>query len=151
MPQSIWVHPLWHGLNGPMVIFPVINVVLAIPKSLYNCQDASNGHISSPWWNAFLRGYANLTIFKFYKPAFYEVFPGTSYSFSNFAFFLLSFLALFPMICVSRFLAPFLFLSPLGIVLSLGYGILRRSRKKRENTNCAEDTVTVIGSKWAKE
>jgi hypothetical protein len=32
-------------------------------------------------------------------------------------------------------------------LLALGYGSKRRSRKKRKNVNCAEDTVTVTGSK----
>jgi hypothetical protein len=35
--------------------------------------------------------------------------------------------------------------------LALGYGSKRRSKKKRKNANCAKDTMTVTGSKWAKE
>jgi hypothetical protein len=35
--------------------------------------------------------------------------------------------------------------------LALGYGIKRRSRNKRENANCMEDTVTVFGLKRTKE
>jgi hypothetical protein len=34
-----------------------------------------------------------------------------------------------------------------GGLLALGYGSKRRSRKKKENVNFAEDTVTVTGSK----
>jgi hypothetical protein len=48
----------------------------------------------------------------------FEFLSGTSYNFSSFSFFLLSFLASFSVICVSRFLFPFLFLSFLSIVTS---------------------------------
>jgi hypothetical protein len=34
-----------------------------------------------------------------------------------------------------------------GGMLALGYGSMKRSRKKRENVNCTKDIVTVIGSK----
>jgi hypothetical protein len=34
-----------------------------------------------------------------------------------------------------------------GGLLSLGYGRKRRLMKKRKNVNCAEDTVTITGSK----
>jgi hypothetical protein len=38
-----------------------------------------------------------------------------------------------------------------GGLLSLGYGSKQRSRKKRQNVNYVEDTVTVTGSKRAKD
>jgi hypothetical protein len=34
-----------------------------------------------------------------------------------------------------------------GVLLALGYGSMQRSRKKKENVNFTEDTVTVTGSK----
>jgi hypothetical protein len=34
-----------------------------------------------------------------------------------------------------------------GVLLALSYGSKRRSRKKRENVNCMEDTMMVTGSK----
>jgi hypothetical protein len=98
MPQSIRFHPLGHGLNNPMAIFLAITAFLAIPKHHSNGQDASNGHIASSWRSDILRCSVISTRFKFYKPSFCEVFSGTSCCFSNFAFFLLSFLAFFPVI-----------------------------------------------------
>jgi hypothetical protein len=98
MPQSIRFHPLWRGPNGPMVIFPAITTFLAILEHRSNGQDASNGHIASPWRSASLRCSAIPARFKFCKPSFCEVFSGTSCNFSNFSFFLLSFLAFFPVI-----------------------------------------------------
>jgi hypothetical protein len=98
MPQSIRFHPLWHGPNGPMAIFLAITVFLTILEHRSNGRDASNGHIASSWRSAILRCSAIPARFKFCKPAFCEVFSGTSCSLSNFSFFLLSFLAFFPVI-----------------------------------------------------
>jgi hypothetical protein len=55
------------------------------------------------------------TKFQFCKFSFYEVPSGT---FCNFSLFLLSFLAFFPVIFVSVFLFPFLFLPSFNIVTS---------------------------------
>jgi hypothetical protein len=118
MPQSIQFYPLWRGLNGPMEIVPVINAFLAVLEHRSNSQDASNGHIASPWKSSSLCFFAIPVRFKFYKPSFYEVLSGTSCNFSIFTFFLLSFISFFSVICVSRFLFPFLFLSSLSIVTS---------------------------------
>jgi hypothetical protein len=52
--RPLWPAPLWHGLNGPMVIFLAITVFLAIPEHHSNGRDASNGHIASSWRSAFL-------------------------------------------------------------------------------------------------
>jgi hypothetical protein len=49
MPQSMQFHPLWHGPNGPMAIFLAITAFLSILEHRSNGQDASNGHIASPW------------------------------------------------------------------------------------------------------
>jgi hypothetical protein len=49
MPRSIQFHPLWCGLNGPMVNVPAITVFLAVLECHSNGRDASNGHIASPW------------------------------------------------------------------------------------------------------
>jgi hypothetical protein len=97
-PQSMQFHPLWHGPNGPMANFPAINAFLAVLEHRSNGWDASNGHISSSWRSANIRCYDIPTKFQFYKPSFCEVLYGTSCNFSNFAFFLLSVLAFFPVI-----------------------------------------------------
>ena len=81
----------------------------------------SNGHIASPGQSPILCGSAVPARFKSFKPASYEVFHlffVASYRFSNFSFFLLSFLALFPVIWVTGFLFPLSLLSSLGIVTS---------------------------------
>jgi hypothetical protein len=98
MCPSMCIYPLWHGLNGPMAVFLEITVFLAILERHSNDQDTSNGHIASPWRSPILRGSTISTRFKFLKPASYEVFSGTYYSFCNFAFFILRFLAFFPVI-----------------------------------------------------
>jgi hypothetical protein len=98
MPLSIRFHPLGHSPNGPMASFPAITTFLAILGCHSNGQDASNGHIVSPWRSASLRCSAILTRFKFYKPVSCEVFPGPSYNFFRFSFFLLIFLTLFHVI-----------------------------------------------------
>jgi hypothetical protein len=96
--QPIRFHPLWRGPNGPMVIFLEITVFLSVPEHCSNGRDASNGHIASPWRSVILCCSAIPMRFKFHKPSFCEVLYGTSCNFSNFAFFLLSFLAFFPVI-----------------------------------------------------
>jgi hypothetical protein len=98
MPQSIQIHLLWRGLSSPMTVFLSITMFLAIPKRHFNGRGASNGHIASLWQSPILCCSVIPPKFKFFKPASCEVFYGTSCSFSNFAFFLLSFLAFFPMI-----------------------------------------------------
>ena len=77
-----------------------------------------NNYIDSPWRSAMCHCSnipAKLPIYRF---SVYEVPSGTFCNFSNFALFLLSFLAFFPVIFVSVFFFPLWFLSPLGIVTS---------------------------------
>jgi len=118
MPRSIQFHLLWHSPNGPMVNVSAITTFLAILERRSNGRDDSNGHISPPWGSANLHYFAIPAKFKLCKPSFCEFLSGNSCNFPSFAFFLLSFLAFFPVICISGFLFPFLFLSPLGIVTS---------------------------------
>jgi hypothetical protein len=118
MHPSMQIHLLWHSPNGPMVVFPSITVFLAILEHYANGRGISNGHISSSWRIPILHGFAIPTRFKFCRYASCEVFSGTSGSFSNLDFFLLSFLAFFPVIQLSGFLFPFLFLSSLSMVTS---------------------------------
>jgi hypothetical protein len=92
------IHLLWRGFNGLMEIFPAITAFLAILECRSNGRDTSHGHISSPWRSVSLNCFAILVRFKFCNPSFYEVFSGTSCNFYIFSFFLLSFLAFFPMI-----------------------------------------------------
>jgi hypothetical protein len=118
MLQSMKFHPLWCGTNGPREIFQAITVFLVVLECHSNGRDASNGNISSSWRSSNIR-FSNIPVkFQFCKPSFCEVLSGTSCNFSNFSFFLLSFLAFFPIIYVSGFLFPFMFLSLLGMVTS---------------------------------
>jgi hypothetical protein len=116
MPQLTRFHPLWHGPNGLMAIFPEITMFLVVPEHRSNARDASNGHIVSSWKSSNLHCSSILARFKFCKPSFCKVLSRTSCIFSNFSFLLLMFLAFFPVIYVSGFLFPFLFLSSLSIV-----------------------------------
>jgi hypothetical protein len=49
MPQSISFHLLWHGSNGPMVVFLEITVFLTALEPHSNGRDTSNGHVASLW------------------------------------------------------------------------------------------------------
>jgi hypothetical protein len=49
MPQSIRFRLLWHGPNGPTIIFSSLTMFLAILKRHSNGWDASNGHIALTW------------------------------------------------------------------------------------------------------
>jgi hypothetical protein len=98
-----------------MAIFSSITVFLVVLECHFNIWDASNGHIDSSWRSPILCGSSIPTRFKFRKPTFCEVFSRNSHSFS---FFLLSFLTFFPVIRVSGFLFPFLFLRSSSVVTS---------------------------------
>jgi hypothetical protein len=141
MPQLIQFHPLWRDPNGPMPIFPKITMFLAVLENPYNGQDASNGHIASPWRSASLHCFAIPTRFKLCKPAFCEVIFGTSYTFSIFAFFLLSFLDFFPVMYIFGFLFPLLFLSFHSIVNSHYWGSFTGFEG---NTSCL--TISRVGA-----
>jgi len=109
-----------------MVNILEIIVFLAVLEHRSNGWDASNGHISSLWWSASRWCFDIPTRFKFYKPSLWKVLFVTSCIFSIFAFFLLNYLAFFPMIHVSGFLFPFLFLSFLIIVTLRCWGSFTR-------------------------
>jgi hypothetical protein len=98
MCPSMRIRSLWCGLNGPMVVFPSITVFLVIMERYSNGWGASNGHIASPWRIHILRGSVVPVRFRACNPAFCKVFSRTFYSFSNLAFFLLSFLSFFHVI-----------------------------------------------------
>jgi len=103
---------------------------LTIMERHSNSRGTSNGHITSPGQSPILRGLVVPTRFKSCKPASCEVlvyevfhlFSIASCSFSNLDFFLLIFLAFFPIIRVSLIvfgiLFPFLLLSSLSVVTS---------------------------------
>jgi hypothetical protein len=118
MPQSMRFHPLWRSPNGPMANVSEITMFLSVLEHRSNGQDTSNGHISSPWRSVSWCCSTIPTRFKFCKPPFCKVLSGTSYNFSRFYFFLLSFLAFFLMIYVSGFLFSLFLLSFLSIVTS---------------------------------
>jgi hypothetical protein len=98
MPQSIQIHLLWRSHNGPTTVFLALTMFLTISDHHSNGQDASKGHIASSWQCPILHGSSIPARFKFFKPASCEVFTGTSCSFSKLDFFLLRFLAFFPVI-----------------------------------------------------
>jgi len=93
-------------------------VFITIPEHHSNGRDAYNGHIALSLKSVILCCSAIPARFKFCKPAFCEVFSGTSCCVYNFAFFLLSFLAFFSVIWIFGFLFPFLFISSLSVVTS---------------------------------
>jgi hypothetical protein len=93
-----------------------ITAFLAVMERRSNGWDVSNGHIYLSWKSANLHCSAIPVRFEFCNPSFCKVLSGASYNFSSFALFLSIFLAFFPVIYISGFLFPFLFLSPLGIV-----------------------------------
>jgi hypothetical protein len=97
-PYSMQFHPLWHGPNGPMANFQAITSSITVLECRSNGHIASNYNIDPPWRSSILCYTDITTKFKFWKPSFCEVLSGASCKFSNLAFFLLRFLAFFPMI-----------------------------------------------------